>query len=67
MIGVEETVYRKRNSDLQRPVQEYMEAIRDESALLAINPDIDRLEKVLLNAIEPYCVTFVLRMALTVV
>ena len=49
---------RKKNTELQRPVQEYMECLKDDSSLLAVHPELDRLEKALLDALEPYCVTY---------
>ena len=38
---------RKKNTELQRPVQEYMECLKDDSSLLAVHPELDRLEKML--------------------
>ena len=35
-----------------------MECMKDDSALLDVHPELDRLEKALLNALEPYCVTY---------
>ena len=49
---------RTKNTELQRPVQEYMECLKDESTLMAVHPELDRLEKALLDALEPYCVTY---------
>ena len=35
-----------------------MECLKDDSSLLAVHPELDRLEKALLDALEPYCVTY---------